>query len=82
MSVKQFRPVFVILGLQIFIFMSNNGGKKICFTVMPKHRKGEKERREMEGEIGLIKASCFLNVFVWIITVVFKVAGLAIICLS
>ena len=43
---------------------------------------GEKEEREMKGEKGLIKASCFFKVFVWIITVVFKVAREAIICLA
>ena len=35
----------------------------------------------MKGK-GLIKASCFFKVFVWIITIVFKVAGVDIICLS
>ena len=29
-----------------------------------------------------MKASCFSKVFVWIITVMFKVAGAAIACLS
>ena len=49
------------------------------FYCYVKHKTGEKETRERRGK-GLIKAS-FLS-FVLIITIVFKVAGADIICLS
>ena len=62
--------------------MSNIGGGGGNVLLSRQTPEGEKERREMNGKKGLIKASCILKVFVWIITVVFKVTGVAIICLS
>ena len=64
-----------------FTVMSNIGGGKTCFTVML-NAGGEKKRGEMNRKKELIKASCFLRVLAWIITVAFKVAGVAFICLS
>ena len=46
-----------------------------------KHRTGEKETREMKGE-RVNQSQFFFKVFVWIITIVLKVAGANIICLS
>ena len=61
--------------------MSNIGGEFFfkCFTVMSNTGR-VKKRREMKGE--RVNQRQFFKVFVWIITIVFKVAGADIICLS
>ena len=74
------RPVFYFYVYRLFTVISSIGGGEKSFTVMSNTR-GVKERGDA-GEKRLIKASCFLKVFVWIITVLFKVAGVAIIRLS
>ena len=69
--------------------MSTSEGKTFLLSCLHQrgkhfycHVKHKRVKKRDKGETGLIKASCFFKVFVWIITVVFKVVEVAIICLS